>query len=755
MGKGRRAYRAAAGIATLSVVVTAGCGGKGNAPQGPTVGDYSDLDVNASELGTEINNCSQSGSSGYDESSYTLTLDISAATAVVLAIDGTDIKVNGYTCVDSSGDALSKAVVRKIEVNGDTDGEKVILDLLPGSFGYPIFSNLGGITVDLGGGSDSFMVRGTTGADSFTMGTDGTDAFAELSGDSYADVVVKNTETYKVSLSDGADDFTAAGGSISAEHLTSGVTSLDPMSTAVTVYGGEGADTLQGGAGADTLWGGPGNDTFATDADGTDGADRYFGGADTDTMDYSTRTNAVTAMLAPAGSDASTPAADPASRTGSVDLDTNNLTGAGDLLLSVDGSAVETISVSSGNACADVIALINAAFTGVASCGSGQITIAGTSSVEVAGGDSGVLTEVGFISDAQDGESSEGDFVSYSVENMKGGDAADTLTGSNVSNTLEGGEGNDTMWGGPGNSTCENDEDVIKGGAGDDIFNMSDTADCGDTIYGGDGTDEARYHERSNPLTISLDNTADDGENNEEDNVRSDVEVVYGGSGADDITGSMYANVLHGGGGNDTLNGGSGDDTLIGNTGDDTLNGDAGDDLFDELEADDAVYTTTGKGDGNDIINGGAGFDKVTFADRSTDAVTITLCFSDTLQGAGSAADGSPACTANDGEASVDATNNIINVEHVVGTTAAVVNTITGTSVDEFFEGGAGNDVIDGAAGNDTIYGNAGDDNLSGGAGDDYIDSGLGDDDPVDGGEGDGDICVNGGGTDVTSNCEL
>ena len=748
MKKGTRALRAATALTTLVLTGVVGCGSTAQRPDRSPPEDIPEFGASASELGVEVNSCSQAGSSGWDDSTMTLTLDTTQATTIVLAIDGTAIKANGYACVDSNGDELSKAVVRKIVVNGaDGVNEKLILDLLPGTFGYPVFSSLGGITVDLGTGTDSFMVRGTTGADNFTFGESAGDVFAELSGDAYADVMVSNTETFVVSLSEGADRFTANGGAKSAAHLATGVTSLDAMTTGITLYGGDGNDTLRGGDGADSIYGGPDTDTFQTDADGADGADQYFGGAGTDTMDYSDRTDAVVAILGPTGPTKV--------RTGSGNVSANPT--AGDVVFIIDGGDEITATMAGTEAnCAAVESVIDtAAGVEVASCSTEVLVLTGATSIQITGGTAGTLTDLGLTSDAVDGKAGETDFLDYGVENIKGGTGDDTLTGSDVSNTIEGGEGADTIWGGLANASCESDVDTLKGDDGDDVFEMSDTSDCSDTIYGGAGTDTADYHERTNALTITINSVANDGEASEEDNIRTDVENIYGGLGADEITGSTSANVLHGGPGVDTLYGGSGDDTLIGGTGDDELNGDAGDDTFDEGDTVDSLYTAVEKGYGNDVINGGAGFDMVTYADRDA-AVTITVCVSTTLQGAGTAVDGTQACTADDGETGQDTTNNIINVEHIKGATAAVVNTITGTTADETIEGGAGDDVLKGGDGNDTIFGNGGVDSLSGEAGDDYLDSGAGDDTLVSGGDGDGDICVNGGGTDVsTTGCEL
>ncbi len=69
-------------------------------------------------------------------------------------------------------------------------------------------------------------------------------------------------------------------------------------------------------------------------------------------------------------------------------------------------------------------------------------------------------------------------------------------------------------------------------------------------------------------------------------------------SGPDHFTGSNFADVLAGGGGNDYLNGRSGDDMLVGGVGNDSLLGGPGND-------------TLNGGPGNDVLNGGPGSDRL------------------------------------------------------------------------------------------------------------------------------------------------
>ena len=84
--------------------------------------------------------------------------------------------------------------------------------------------------------------------------------------------------------------------------------------------------------------------------------------------------------------------------------------------------------------------------------------------------------------------------------------------------------------------------------------------------------------------------------------------------------------------------------------------------------------------------------------------------------------------TAATGAITLDFTNGTANGVALKGSTAAVVNTLTGSAQADTITGGAGNDVLLGLAGNDTINGGAGNDNITGGLGVDTIDVGTGTD---------------------------
>ncbi|WP_281855891.1 hypothetical protein [Litoreibacter halocynthiae] len=136
--------------------------------------------------------------------------------------------------------------------------------------------------------------------------------------------------------------------------------------------------------------------------------------------------------------------------------------------------------------------------------------------------------------------------VTSSVEQVYGGEQADTLTasGGQYSISAYGGEGNDALTGGDDNDVLSGDggndvlsglrgDDTLLGGAGDDTVHGGIG---GDFILGGDGNDDLFGGDHD--------------------------DTVFGGDGADHLEGNANDDYLRGDGGNDTLDGGQGDDRL-------------------------------------------------------------------------------------------------------------------------------------------------------------------------------------------------
>jgi Ca2+-binding RTX toxin-like protein len=162
---------------------------------------------------------------------------------------------------------------------------------------------------------------------------------------------------------------------------------------------------------------------------------------------------------------------------------------------------------------------------------------------------------------------------------LVGGGGGDSLSGGSGSDLLDGGSGRDTLTGNDGNDVLDggDDADSLNAGAGDDTLQGGGGRDTlrpgtgADQVHGGEGFDVATYSERTQPLTITLDDQPGDGEAGEGDDVRGDVEDVLGGSGPDTLTGNAADNVLAGGDGADRIDGGTGIDTYAAGDGDDVL----------------------------------------------------------------------------------------------------------------------------------------------------------------------------------------
>jgi len=193
---------------------------------------------------------------------------------------------------------------------------------------------------------------------------------------------------------------------------------------------------------------------------------------------------------------------------------------------------------------------------------------------------------------------------------------------------------------------------VLRGGSGQDLLSGALGADV---FLGGSGIDTVTYQARTAAVTVRVDGVALDGQPNEQDDVRTDVENVIGGRGNDVLIGSAAANRLSGGGGTDQLFGLLGNDVLDG--------GAAADRMF-----------------------GGVGVDTATYAAR-TSSVIVSL---DDL--------------ANDGQPG-EADNAHSDVENVIGGGAA--DRLTGSASPNRLEGRSGSDRLLGLNGADTLVGGA------------------------------------------------
>ena len=158
--------------------------------------------------------------------------------------------------------------------------------------------------------------------------------------------------------------------------------------------------------------------------------------------------------------------------------------------------------------------------------------------------------------------------------------------------------------------------------------------------------------------------------------------------------------IIHGGAGADLLTGGGGDDTLHADSGADTLSGGAGDDLiYGNLET--------------DLINGGAGAD-VLYGGQNNGPAT-------TRNGGSARREGIETVSGGDG---ADLVYGNMGGDHLYGD--AGDDRLYGGQDDDLLLGGSGADRLDGNRNDDVLSGGAGRDTLIGGAGDDTLYGGLG-----------------------------
>ena len=265
------------------------------------------------------------------------------------------------------------------------------------------------------------------------------------------------------------------------------------------VIGGAGDDVLLGAAGPETLLGGPGDDRL----NGRGGADVLAGGAGRDTADYSDRTEAL--QLTIGGGPISGSAVDgPPGARDTIDPTIEQLVG---------GSGDDRLIGDAGDNALDG--------------GPGADDLIGRDG-EDAADYTGRQEAVQLRNDgqpssgsAEDGPVGARDTIETDVEDLWGGNGADTLVGNSGDNLLNGGPG----------------ADVLKGGA---------------------GVDAADYFERREPVAARANGQPTsgnelDGPAKARDTIDPDVEDLIGGQAADVLAGNASRNYIDGQGGDDLI----------------------------------------------------------------------------------------------------------------------------------------------------------------------------------------------------------
>ena len=271
------------------------------------------------------------------------------------------------------------------------------------------------------------------------------------------------------------------------------------------------------------------------------------------------------------------------------------------------------------------------------------------------------------------------------------------LVATDAGGTLTGTAGDDTLSGGAGT-------DVLNGLAGNDVF----VASAGpDTVDGGAGADV--YDINRSVLSVN-DINVDLAEGNAGATTLLNVESVFGGSGANLLSGNAQDNLLSGGDGDDTLFGLDGDDVLIGGLGNDTHVGAQGDDILTMNEV--ANFFVGGLGEDALVINSST-LESSAFAidlAAGTDQYGNTYNTIENIDGG----------LGDDNFAGTDDANVLIG--------RAGDDTLSGRLGGDVLNRSAGYDVHNGGGGEDLLIASAGADTFNGGAGIDTYDIDISDD---------------------------
>ncbi len=341
--------------------------------------------------------------------------------------------------------------------------------------------------------------------------------------------------------------------------------------------------------------GGSGNDTII----GNDAADNLNGGAGNDTISGGAGNDILIGGLGSDNLNGGT-GNDTASYVGSSTGVTINLalgTGMGG---DAQGDTLSNIANIVGSGFNDILISNTAANAFDGAAGVDTVSYANSSTAVYAN----FLLGIGGAGDAN------GDTY-ISIENLIGSNTGDQLVGDSHANVLDGGAGNDVLVGNGG----------------------------GDTFIGGAGLDTVDYG--SSTIGVYLNLTLGTGPSG--DTFQS----------VENITGSVFGDVLIGDNGANTMKGGFGNDYIV-------------------------------AGNGADYMDGGADLDTISY-ETATTGVFVNL-------GNGTGANGGV----------------LVNFENIVG--SAFGDVLYGNNGSNTINGGAGNDYIVGGAGSDALIGGSGGD---------------------------------------------
>jgi Ca2+-binding RTX toxin-like protein len=635
---------------------------------------------------------------------------------------------------------------------------------------WPAGPGINGLNDTINGNAGDDSIDGGNGDDIINGGL-GNDTMFGGAGDDQIAEEIANAGSNLVYAGIGNDIvvFSSASSTVYGEDGDDEITSWNLASDAL-LDGGIGNDVLAAvSGGANTQLGGTGNDILFNGR----GSDSLDGGADTDIVDYSfftstAVTSAVSVNLGNAGGQQTTGG------------------GGNDTLINIEGVvATRFDDTLIGDTKANLFGGGNGNDNLQGGVGNDTLTGGnGTDLASYANAGGSVTVDLGtFSSSGADGIDSL-----TGIENVLGGNSADSILGDTLANLLDGGAGNDslvaglaggvndTLIGGSGDDTLLDDSSgLIYGGSGNDLITMQGS---GGTLYGEDGDDW---------ISSGASPFLDGGNGNDTVFSIFASATMLGGSGDDRVQSGLSNDSLDGGSENDLVDyrfaqsavsvnlanaggfqttGGAGNDTLSGFEGvvgsqyNDTLIGDAGANTLDGGLGNDSLI---GVGDEN-FFN----FDYVSYANAGG-AVTVDLG-----AGTSSGADGNDSLTGieivigGNGHDSMLAGNVGFRGlfggdgnDTLVGGEGGGLNVFSGDAGDDsLLAGNVGLRVLFGGDGNDTLVagtsastpdlqGGNDNDSLLGGANNDRLDGGDGND-TLTGGNGD-DTLVGGAANDFAS----
>ncbi len=427
-----------------------------------------------------------------------------------LAGGGNGDEIDGGAGVDEVSYAASDAaVVITLTSSSQPGGGHAAGDTLTG------IENVTGSTFDdsLDGDGNANVLAGGAGNDSL-FGSLGADVLDGGDGVDKADYFLST-----VGVRARLDGFSNAFGEAAGDTLVN----------IEQVRGSSFNDLLVGSAGINLLEGISGDDTLVGGA----GADRLDGGVGVDTAAYDLSTAGVIVRLGGVNTG------------GDAQDDTligiENLTGSGLGDTLVGDARANTLTGGLG----------------------GDTLQGGDGNDRLLGGDGVDVLQGGAGRDTLDGGAGS-DAADYREKTLA---VTLTLAGATATNAVVGGVAEDavrnveSIYGGAGSDAFTGDAqgNFINGFAGNDVLKGGGGAD---RLLGGAGTDTADYRDKLTAVAVTLNGAinANVTVNGALEDVINGIEIVYGGSAADSLTGDALANLFRGGEGADVINGGAGVD---------------------------------------------------------------------------------------------------------------------------------------------------------------------------------------------------